>query len=118
MEAVSTSETSVNFYRTARRSIPEVLSSASGLLFRIRWPSRGEQLKPPGGGVQNFMGSNEKCVHVFQHTHFACYLGFFVDITGHLNDLSCRLQGKDQFDHTLNSVSAVLRGKRSYGNAN
>jgi hypothetical protein len=59
--------------------------------------------------VQDFRESKEKSVHEFQDPQWMCDFGFLVDVTGHLNQLSCRVQGKDQLIHTAYDTVKYFR---------
>jgi hypothetical protein len=57
------------------------------------------------------MESKEKSGFEFRVPQCMCDFGFLVDITGHLDELNCRLQGKGQLIHTLNHSIKGLQTK-------
>ena len=70
----------------------------------VRWLSRANMLKRVFAlrkEIEIFMKSKGKPVQEFQSIEWMRDFAFLVNITGHLNQLNTRLQGKDQLVHNL-----------------
>ncbi|XP_067123968.1 general transcription factor II-I repeat domain-containing protein 2-like [Centruroides vittatus] len=98
----------VNFIRAPglyHRQFQEFLKSVDTeygniiYLAEVRWLSRGQMLKrfyDLLNEIKSFMTSKAKSVPELDDANWLADLAFLVDLTGHLNDLNTRLQGKNQ----------------------
>lgn len=116
MKAVSDAINFIRSHGLNHRQFKEMLehtdASHSDLLYycEVRWLSRGEALKRFADLIDEiipFLEERGKQTRMLNEISFKCDLAFLVDVTAHLNDLSKKLMGKNQFVNQMaNAVSA------------
>lgn len=80
----------------------------------VRWLSRGKALKhfiELLDKVISFLTEHGKDTRRMKEASFQCDLAFLTDITGHLNDLNTKLQGRNQFIFQLVSNIKAFKSK-------
>ncbi|XP_023227897.1 general transcription factor II-I repeat domain-containing protein 2A-like [Centruroides sculpturatus] len=89
------------YHRQFQEFLKNIDAEYSDIVYfaEIRWLSRGQMLKrfyDLLNEIKSFMTSKAKSVPEFDDANWLADLAFLVDLTGHLNDLNTRLQGKNQ----------------------
>lgn len=93
-------------HRQFQNFLREIDSDFSDVLYftKVRWLSQGKMLRRfynLRNEIKNFMTSKGKLIEELEDKDWLSDLAFMVDLTGHLNELNIRLQGKDQFVHQI-----------------
>lgn len=103
-------------HREFKEFLKEFEDLPSDILYytEVRWLSRGVALKrfmELFDKIIEFLSENGKDTRRLKEKSFQCDLAFLTDITGHLNDLNIKLQGKDQFIFQLMSNIKAFKQK-------
>lgn len=113
----------INFIRSSalkHREFKEFLKEfddlPSDVLYytEVRWLSRGVALKrfmELFDEIIEFLSDHGRNTRRLNEPSFQCDLAFLTDITGHLNDLNTKLQGKNQFIFQLISNVKAFKQK-------